>query len=92
VKATRGKYVRAEPISALYEQGRVHHVGAFVELEDQMISFTPERASDRSDGYSPDRVDALVWGLSELFPDITAMGHITKDQMIQELLTGKLNG
>lgn len=71
VRATRGKYVRAEPVSALYEQGRVHHVGAFAELEDQMISFTPERAADRSDGYSPDRVDALVWMLTELFPDIT---------------------
>lgn len=72
VRATRGKYVRAEPVSALYEQGRVHHVGVHPELEDQMISFTPERAADRSDGYSPDRVDALVWALTELFPDITA--------------------
>lgn len=72
VRATRGKYVRAEPVSALYEQGRVHHVGVHPELEDQMISFTPERAADRSDGYSPDRVDALVWMLTELFPDITA--------------------
>ncbi len=71
VRATRGKYVRAEPISALYEQGRVHHVGVLPELEDQMISFTPERAADRSDGYSPDRVDALVWAMTELFPDIT---------------------
>ena len=72
VWASRGKYVRAEPVSALYEQGRVHHVGVMPELEDQMISFTPERAADRSDGYSPDRVDALVWTLTELFPDVTA--------------------
>jgi phage terminase large subunit-like protein len=72
VRATRGKYVRAEPISALYEQGRVHHVGTLPTLEDQMISFTPERAADRSDGYSPDRVDALVWACTELFPEITA--------------------
>jgi phage terminase large subunit-like protein len=72
VRATRGKYVRAEPASALYEQGRVHHVGTFPDLEDQMIGFTPERASDRSDGFSPDRVDALVWGLTELFPEITS--------------------
>lgn len=70
VRATRGKYVRAEPISALYEQGRVHHVGTFPALEDQMICFTPERAADRSDGQSPDRVDALVWTLTELFPDV----------------------
>jgi phage terminase large subunit-like protein len=72
VRASRGKYVRAEPISALYEQSRVHHVGTFPELEDQMISFTPERAADRSDGFSPDRVDALVWACTELFPDIVS--------------------
>lgn len=71
VHATRGKYVRAEPISALYEQGRVHHVGTLPSLEDQMISFTPERAADRKDGFSPDRVDALVWAATELFPEIT---------------------
>jgi len=70
VRASRGKYVRAEPVAALYEQGRVHHVGAFAELEDQMVTFTPERAADRSDGYSPDRVDALVWALSALFPSM----------------------
>lgn len=72
VHATRGKYVRAEPISALYEQGRVHHVGTFPELEDQMVSFTPENASDRSRGLSPDRTDALVWAYTNLFPAITA--------------------
>ena len=60
VHATRGKRLRAEPISALYEQYRVHHVGAFPELEDQMVMWTP----DSSD--SPDRLDALVWALSEL--------------------------
>jgi predicted phage terminase large subunit-like protein len=72
VRATRGKYVRAEPVSALYEQGRVHHVGTLPELEDQMIGFTPERAAARNDRYSPDRVDALVWALTELFAEITA--------------------
>lgn len=70
VTATRGKIVRAEPISALYEQGRVHHVGRFDKLEDQMCLFT--RDVDRSPGNSPDRVDALVWGLSSLFTRITA--------------------
>jgi len=60
VHATRGKRVRAEPISALYEQQRVHHVGAFPQLEDQMVMWTPE--SDDS----PDRLDALVWALTEL--------------------------
>ncbi len=72
VRATRGKFVRAEPVSALYEQGRVKHVGVFAALEDQMIGFTAERAGSRSDGFSPDRVDALVWGLTELFADVVA--------------------
>lgn len=62
VHATRGKVVRAEPVAALYEQGRVHHAGAFPALEDQMCAFTPEGLS----GASPDRVDALVWAITEL--------------------------
>jgi phage terminase large subunit-like protein len=61
VHATRGKRVRAEPVGALYEQGKVHHVGGFAELEDQMCQFAPDNFIG-----SPDRVDALVWGLSEL--------------------------
>jgi phage terminase large subunit-like protein len=60
VRATRGKILRAEPISALYEQRRVHHVGVFSELEQQMCSYTGETNT------SPDRLDALVWGLTEL--------------------------
>lgn len=61
VRASKGKRTRAEPIAALYEQGKIHHVGSFPLLEDQMCNFTP-------DGYdgSPDRVDALVWALTEL--------------------------
>lgn len=70
VTATRGKIVRAEPISALYEQGRVHHVGRFDKLEEQMCMFT--RDVDRSPGKSPDRVDALVWGLTDLFNKLTS--------------------
>lgn len=69
VHATRGKLIRAEPISALYEQGRVHHIGRFDELEDQMCVFSPDY--DRANG-SPDRMDALVWGLSFLFNRITS--------------------
>jgi len=69
VTATRGKVVRAEPISALYEQGRIHHVGRFDKLEDQMCLFT--RDVDRSPGNSPDRVDALVWGLTSMFEKLT---------------------
>lgn len=64
VHASRGKAVRAEPISALYEKGVVHHVGSLAALEDQQCAFTVE--SDRSRGASPDRVDALVWALTEL--------------------------
>jgi len=65
VRASRGKVTRAEPVSALYEQGRVHHVGTFPQLEDQMTSFTSD--FDRATaGYSPDRVDALVFAATEL--------------------------
>ena len=60
VRATRGKMTIAEPISALYEQKRVHHIGYLPELEQQMISYTGETNT------SPDRLDALVWGLTEL--------------------------
>ena len=71
VTASRGKVVRAEPIAALYEQGKVHHAGTFPTLEDQMTEFTREIAAERvEDQTSPDRVDALVWGLTELFPDV----------------------
>ena len=59
VHASRGKQLRAEPISALYEQGRIHHVGFFAELEDQMCEWIP---GDKS----PDRLDALVWAFTEL--------------------------
>jgi phage terminase large subunit-like protein len=65
VRASRGKVTRAEPISALYEQGKVHHVGAFSALEDQLVSFTSDFNRSTA-GYSPDRLDACVWALSEL--------------------------
>jgi len=61
VRATRGKYLRAEPVAALYEQGRVAHAGRFVALEDQMCDFGPDGLSS---GRSPDRLDALVWALT----------------------------
>lgn len=63
VHATRGKARRAEPISALYAQGHVFHKEPFPELEDQMCNFVP----DAPLSHSPDRMDALVWGLTELF-------------------------
>jgi hypothetical protein len=65
VRASRGKVTRAEPASSLYEQGRIHHVGTFPQLEDQMANFTAD--FDRAAaGYSPDRVDALVWAITDL--------------------------
>jgi hypothetical protein len=63
VTASRGKHVRAEPVSALYEQRRVHHVGTFADLEDQLCNMTA--AGYVGDG-SPDRADALVWAITEL--------------------------
>lgn len=59
VHASRGKIARAEPVAALYEQGRVSHVGALPQLEDQLCNWTPGQSS-------PDRMDALVWALTEL--------------------------
>jgi len=64
VRATKGKHVRAEPVSSLYEQKRIHHVGAFADLENQMTQMTS--AGYEGDG-SPDRVDALVWAFTSLF-------------------------
>jgi phage terminase large subunit-like protein len=76
VSATKGKYVRAEPVYSLYEQGKVYHVGSFPVLENQMVSFDPER------GKSPDRVDALVWGMTELMVKKKSDGFV--------LIRGKL--
>ena len=68
VTASRGKRVRAEPISALYEQNRVHHVGSnFTQLEDEMCQWLPDS------GHSPDRMDALVWALTELSESSASM-------------------
>ncbi len=63
VRAMRGKYLRAEPVAALYERGLVAHAGVWPALEDQMCDFGP---GGLSNGRSPDRVDALVWALTEL--------------------------
>ena len=63
VRASRGKRTRAEPVATLYEQRRAHHVGFFPELEDQLCSWVPDIGS------SPDRLDALVWALTDLIVD-----------------------
>jgi predicted phage terminase large subunit-like protein len=69
VSASRGKAIRAEPIAALYSTGKVHHVGHLAQLEDQMIAMTT--AGYMGEG-SPDRLDACVWALAELFPRVAS--------------------
>ncbi len=73
VRATRGKWLRAEPVAALYAQGRVRHVGAFPELEDEMCDFGPDGLSA---GRSPDRLDALVWALTALMLEGGGAPHV----------------
>lgn len=62
VRATRGKALRAEPVANLYEQARVHHIGYLAELEEQMLGWSPVDQNAKS----PDRLDALVWAITEL--------------------------
>jgi phage terminase large subunit-like protein len=69
VTASRGKHVRAEPFSALYEQGKVRHAGDFPELEDELTAFSTMGYMGQG---SPNRADALIWALAELFPGLTA--------------------
>ncbi len=66
VRASKGKQTRAEPIAVLYDKHRIHHVGVLVDLEGQMCTWVP--GDD-----SPDRMDALVWALTYLFPDLTSV-------------------
>jgi hypothetical protein len=67
VTASRGKHIRAEPISALYEQGRIRHAGQFLDLEEELAGFTVNGYSGES---SPNRADAVIWGFTELFGGI----------------------
>lgn len=66
VRASRGKWLRAEPVAALYGRGLVSHADGLSALEDEMCAFGPD---GKSDGHSPDRVDALVWAVTELLLD-----------------------
>ncbi len=68
VRAAQGKRLRAEPVAALYEQGRVHHVGVFPALEAQMTTWQPGASA------SPDRLDALVWALTDLLLTPSGVG------------------
>ena len=65
VTATRGKFVRAEPVAAAYERGVVFHCGVFAKLEDQLCALVADFDS-RAAGFSPDRADALVWAVSDI--------------------------
>lgn len=84
VRASRGKAVRAEPVSLIYEQGRAHHVGYLSLLEEQQCLWTPD------DDYSPDRMDALVWGVHELLPEVSqaASRGVSPATAIPNLPTG----
>lgn len=85
VTASRGKIARAEPASLVYDQGRVHHVGYYSDLETQMATWDP-----KVDDYSPDRMDALVWALAELLPESVALPQASHspDDMLGSLPTG----
>ena len=81
VTASRGKAVRAEPISALYEQGKVRHVGYFPELEDELSAFsTVGYLGDKS----PNRADAAIWALTELFPGVVKGAKKDKPQELDD--------
>lgn len=81
VNATRGKHVRAEPFSALYEQGKVRHVGVFSELEDQLTSFSTYGYLGNN---SPNNADAWIWVLVELFPGILKISDEQERKKVQE--------
>jgi phage terminase large subunit-like protein len=65
--------VRAEPVAALYERGKVFHADGLRALEEQMCTFTTD-FDRKAQGWSPDRVDALVWGFTDLFNSLTRKG------------------
>lgn len=75
VTASRGKVTRAEPVSALYEQHRVHHHGMFAKLEDQATTWNP-----KTDKNSPDRMDAMVWAMTELAEGSSGWAGFVKDE------------
>ena len=79
VRASRGKRTRAEPVAALYEQRRAHHVGFFPELEDQLCSWVPDIGS------SPDRLDALVWALTDLVVDRARVAPVVVPASLEQV-------
>ncbi len=86
VTASRGKAIRAEPVSMLYEQHRIHHVGMLAKLEDQMTQFDPMDETAKS----PDRMDAMVWAITELMldaPNTALIDHLAALQSAQQTRT-----
>jgi phage terminase large subunit-like protein len=84
VTATRGKFLRAEPVAAAYERGAVFHLGAFEKLEDQLCTLTSDFDS-RAAGFSPDRADALVWAIADLIAPRGATPNDMLDLYAREL-------
>jgi len=87
VTATRGKFLRAEPIAAAYERGAVFHLGAFEKLEDQLCTLTSDFDS-RTAGFSPDRADALVWAIADLISPRRASPSDMLDYFAREMKEG----
>jgi len=85
VTASRGKALRAEPFSSLYEQGKVRHVGLFPLLEDELCALT---TTGYSGSGSPNRADAVIWALAELFPGIIAGPKVVKEKRERSLAGG----
>src|SRR6185369_14147301 len=81
VTASRGKVVRAEPISALVESGKIRFVGFFRELEDELTAFT---TYGYMGDHSPNRADAMVWGMSDLFPEL--IKEAAKPEVVQQIM------
>jgi len=81
VTATRGKVVRAEPISALYDKGKVRHVGQFHQLEDELCAFSTFGYTGQA---SPNRADALIWALTELFPGVVKQPRVEAENDEEE--------
>ena len=83
VKASRGKVRRAEPVAALSEQGRLHFVGSFPQMEDQCAALTPDFDRVKA-GYSPDRLDAMVWGVTDTVIDRNPFSLVSRSSLVGE--------
>ena len=81
VKASRGKVRRAEPVAALSEQGRLHLIGSFPTMEDQCAALTPDFDRVKA-GYSPDRLDAMVWGVTDTVIDRNPFSLVSRSDLV----------